>query len=146
MTIWGNHSPSMFPDFFHARVDGELVSDHIDSDWLQGHFLKTVGTRGKAIIEARGASSAASAASAAIDHMSTWENGTAEGEITSMAVASNGQYGAPEGLIFSFPCTVADGQWSVVEGIEHGEFAQGRLQATIDDLVGEREAVKGLLG
>jgi malate dehydrogenase len=135
----------MFPDYFHARVDGTPVTDRIDDEWLSGTFLKTVSTRGKAIIEARGASSAASAASAAVDHMATWFHGTAAGEWASMAVCSNGQYGVPEGLIFSYPCTVQDGQWQVVEGIEHGAFAQGRLQGTIDELVGERDAVKDLL-
>ena len=145
MGIWGNHSNTMFPDFFHAQAGGQAITDQVDADWLQGEFLQTVATRGKAIIMARGASSAASAASASIDHMATWEHGTAEGDFVSMAVPSNGQYGVPEGLIFSFPCTVSNGEWSVVEGIEHGDFAKARIQATTDELISERAAVADLL-
>ncbi len=145
MSIWGNHSPTMFPDYFHALAGGRPVTEQIDSDWLSSDFLRGVSTRGKAIITARGASSAASAASAALDHMATWVRGTSEGDWTSMAIASNGQYGVPEGLIFSYPVTVRDGRWSVVEGIEHGDFAQARLQTTIDELTSEREAVADLL-
>ena len=145
MSIWGNHSPTMFPDYFHAHCNGRPIVDQVDASWLQDTFLKTVSTRGKAIINARGASSAASAASAAIDHMATWFHGTAAGDCTSMAIASNGQYNIPEGLIFSYPVKVADGRWEVVEGIEHSAFAQSRLQTTIDELLGEREAVRELL-
>ena len=117
----------------------------LDGDWLKDSFLSTVSKRGKAIINARGKSSAASAASAAIDHMATWYSGTAEGEWTSMAIPSKGWYGVPEGLIFSFPVTVTDGKYSVVEGIEHSDFAQAKIQATIDELAGERDAVQDLL-
>jgi malate dehydrogenase len=146
MSIWGNHSPTMFPDFFNARVDGDAITDRLDDAWLKETFLPTVATRGKAIINARGASSAASAASAALDHMHTWWHGTGEGECTSMAIPSEGQYGVPEGLIFSYPVTVdASGNYEVVEGIEHNDFAQSRIQATTDELLEERAAVSDLL-
>ena len=146
MAIYGNHGPSMFADFFHAEIDGQPVTSKLDEAWLKDVFLGTVAKRGKAIIDARGASSAASAASAAIDHMATWWKGTADGEWASMAVPSKGEYGVPEGLIFSYPVTVRDGVYTVVEGIEHSDFAKQKLQATIDELVGEREAVADLLG
>jgi malate dehydrogenase len=145
MIIWGNHSPTMYPDYFNALASGNAVTDQIDQEWLSGDFLTTVSTRGKAIIEARGASSAASAASAAIDHMSTWYHGTKEGEWASMAVASNGQYDTPEGVIYSFPVTIDNGQWSVVEGVEHNDFSRARLDATAKELLEERETVKDLL-
>ncbi|GAB4526144.1 MAG: malate dehydrogenase [Haliangiales bacterium] len=145
MVVWGNHSPTMFADYFHATVQGKAVTDACDEAWLKDEFLSVVGKRGAAIIQARGASSAASAASAAIDHMSTWWHGTKEGEWASMAVPSHGEYGAPEGLMFSFAVTVKDGQYSIVEGIEHGELAQAKLKATADELASEREVVKDLL-
>ena len=116
-----------------------------DAEWLQNDFLKTVSTRGKAIINARGKSSAASAASAAIDHMSSWWHGTAEGDCVSMGIPSDGSYGVPEGLIFSFPVTVSNGVYSIVQGIEHNEFAQQKIKATTDELLTEREAVADLL-
>ncbi len=144
--IWGNHGPSMFPDFTHAQIQGAPLTDKIDVDWLQGDFIKTVAGRGKAIIEARGASSAASAAAAAIDHMRTWWTGTAAGDWDSMGVVSHGEYGVPEGLIFSYPVTIEGGEWKIVEGLEHDDFAQQKLQATIDELVEERDAVADLLG
>ena len=144
--IWGNHSDTMFPDYAHAKVRGKAVLDQVDEAWLQGEFLKTVATRGKAIIEARGASSAASAASAAIDHMATWFTGTADGDWASMGVVSHGEYGTPEGLIFSFPCTVSGGKWSIVEGLQHGAFAQEKIKKTADELLTEREAIADLLG
>jgi malate dehydrogenase len=146
MGIWGNHGPSMFADYFQAECDGTPVTELIDEAWLKDTFLSTVSDRGKAIIDARGKSSAASAASAAIDHMATWYNGTAPGEWASMAIPSKGWYGVPEGLIFSFPVTVSDGEYSVVEGIEHGAFSREKLQLTIDELAEERDAVKDLLG
>ena len=146
MAIWGNHSPTMFPDFFNATANGQLVTEQLSGEYLEGDFMKTVSTRGKAIINARGASSAASAASAAIDHMATWYNGTDDGDFVSMAVRSQGQYGVPEGLIFSYPVTVSNGECSVVEGISHGEYGAAKLKATVDELVAEREAVKDLLG
>ncbi len=144
--IWGNHSDTMFPDYLHAEADGRAVSEAIDAEWLQGTFISTVAKRGAAIIAARGASSAASAAAAAIDHMAEWHNGTAAGTWASMAVPSKGEYGVPSGLIFSYPCTVTGGQWSIVEGIEHGEFAKAKIQNTVQELLTEREAVKDLLG
>jgi malate dehydrogenase len=148
MAVWGNHSPSMFPDYFHAAIQGKPATDVIEADWLQGEFLTTVSKRGSAIIAARGASSAASAASAAIDHMHTWWHGTGDGQWTSMAVPSRGEYGVPEGLIFSYPVTIsggADRKCTIVEGIEHGEFARAKIKATADELAGEREVVKDLL-
>jgi len=145
MSIWGNHSNTMFPDFFNAAVDREAVTAQVDEAWLKGEFLQTVSTRGKAIIMARGASSAASAASAAVDHMRSWWLGTPEGDWTSMALPSDGSYGVPEGLIFSFPCTVVDGVASIVQGIEHNDYAKERIQKTADELVSEREAVADLL-
>ena len=145
MSIWGNHSPTMFPDYFHAQSNGKDITDLLDKEWLQNDFLKTVSTRGKAIIEARGQSSAASAASAALDHMADWHHGTQPGECVSMAVVSDGSYGVEPGLIFSFPCTVSDGKWSIVQGIEHNDFAQSKLQATIDELQSEKAAVADLL-
>ena len=145
LAIWGNHSNTMFPDFYHARAAGESVLEKAGEGWGQGDFMDTVSTRGKAIIVARGASSAASAASAAVDHMRSWWLGTAPGEHTSMALWSKGEYGVPEGLIFSFPVTVADGQATVVEGIEHNAYAQSKIAATAAELVAEREAVAALL-
>ena len=146
MAIWGNHSNTMFPDFYHAAVSRSSLTDSVDESWLQGEFMQTVSTRGKAIIMARGASSAASAASAAVDHMRTWWCGTPDGDWTSMALASDGSYGVPEGLIFSFPCTVKDGVASIVQGITHSEYAQDKIRATADELASERAAVSELLG
>ena len=146
MAIWGNHSDTMFPDFYHAEVAGQAATAAAEESWLQGDFLKTVATRGKAIIEARGLSSAASAASAALDHVRDWHFGTAEGEWTSMAFPSKGDYGISEDLVFSFPVTVKDGQVSVVQGIEHGEFAKSKIAATAAELESERKTVQSLLG
>lgn len=146
MGIWGNHGPSMFPDFFHAEVNGVALTDKMDQAWLEESFIPTVAKRGKAIIDARGQSSAASAASAAIDHMSSWWHGTSEGDFVSMAIPSTGDYNIPEGLMFSFPVTIADGKYSVVQGLEHNAFAQEKLQLTIDELSEERAAVAHLLG
>ena len=145
MAIWGNHSDTMFPDFNHAMCCGKPVAQQVDRAWLEGEFLKTVATRGKAIIEARGASSAASAAAAAIDHMASLWHGTPAGDFTSMAVASNGAYGIPEGLIFSYPVTAKAGNWSVVEGLELDEFAKAKIAVTTKELETERETVKDLL-
>ncbi|MAP02028.1 MAG: hypothetical protein CMD01_04335 [Flavobacteriales bacterium] len=146
MGIWGNHSPTMFPDFFHAQKDGTPVTDLASESWFKDDFLKTVSTRGKAIITARGQSSAASAASAALDHMSSWWHGTAEGDFVSMGIPSDGSYGIPENLIFSFPVTIKDGVYSIVQGIEHNAFAQAKIAATTEELQGERAAVADLLG
>ncbi len=147
--IWGNHSDTMYPDFAHAKVRGQAVTEQVGRDWLEGDFLKTVATRGKAIIEARGQSSAASAAAAAIDHMSTLWHGSASpsdaATFTSMGVWSDGQYGVPKGLIFSFPVTSGKGDYQIVEGLEHDDFARAKIAATTQELVNERETVKDLL-
>ena len=143
--IWGNHSDTMYPDFANAKVRGLPVPGQVGQDWLQGDFLKTVATRGKAIIEARGQSSAASAASAAIDHMSALWHGNAAGDFTSMGVWSDGQYDVPKGLIFSFPVTSGQGNFSIVEGLAHDDFAKAKIAATTQELLTERETVKDLL-
>jgi malate dehydrogenase len=146
LAIWGNHSATQFPDFANATIDGKPVTDVItDSEWLHGDFISTVQKRGAAIIEARGLSSAASAASAAVDTVVSLRTKTAPGDSVSVAVASSGQYGTPEGLQFGFP-VIADGQgnWSVAEGFEHDDFAQERIAVTTDELLGERSDVEGL--
>ena len=145
MSIYGNHGPSMYPDFYNAKVNGSPLLSSVEESWLQETFVSTVAKRGKAIINARGKSSAASAASAAVDHMASWFHGTSEGEIVSMAVPSDGSYGVPEGLMFSFPVTITDGKWSIVQGIEHNEYAQSKIAATIAELEEERAAVADLL-
>jgi malate dehydrogenase len=146
LAIWGNHSATQFPDFANATIDGKAVPEAItDHEWLEGDFISTVQKRGAAIIEARGLSSAASAAAAAIDTVVSLRTKTEKGDCTSVAVASSGQYGAPEGLQFGFP-VVADGAggWTVAEGLTHDEFAQARIAATTDELLGERNDVKEL--
>ncbi len=144
LAIWGNHSPSMFPNLFHAEVNGENAAAAVDDmAWYENEYLPRVGKRGAEIIEARGASSAASAASAAIDHVYDWVNGT-NGEWVSMAVPSDGSYGVPEGLISSFPVTTANGEYEIVQGLEINECSQGKIDATVAELVGERDAVKDL--
>ena len=144
MSIYGNHGPSMYPDFYHAKVDGELIIDKVDADWFP-QFVSTVAKRGKAIINARGKSSAASAASAAIDHMAAWFHGTKEGEVVSMAIPSDGSYGVPEGLIFSYPVTIQNGEWSIVQGLAHNDYAKAKIEATAQELIEERDAVRDLL-
>ncbi|OLT35603.1 malate dehydrogenase [Actinomadura sp. CNU-125] len=145
MTIWGNHSATQYPDLFHAEIGGKSAAAVVnDQKWLEDDFIPTVAKRGAAIIEARGASSAASAASAAIDHVHTWVNGTAEGDWTSMAVVSDGSYGVPEGIISSFPVTTKDGEWSIVQGLEIDEFSRGRIDASVGELAEERDAVRKL--
>ncbi len=145
MTIWGNHSATQFPDLFHAEVGGanayDLVGDH---DWYENSYIPTVQQRGAAIIKARGLSSAASAANAAVDHMRTWALGTAANDWVSMGVCSDGSYGVDEGLISSFPCTTANGEYSIVQGVALNDFAQGRLDATVAELREERDAVTAL--
>src|SRR5215210_3632744 len=144
MGVWGNHSPTMYPDLFNAKVNGKIASEVIDDqDWIENDFLPTVGKRGAAIIEARGASSAASAASAAIDHMRDWVLG-ADGW-RSMAIPSTGAYDIDEGLICSFPCTCSGGDYEVVDGIELNDFSRSKIEATVNELNEEREAVKELL-
>lgn len=142
--IWGNHADTMYPDISKATVDGKPATEIFDEAWLHGEFLKTVATRGKAIIKARGASSAASAASAACDHMHDWWQGS-KGGIVSMAIPSQGWYGVPKGLMFSFPVRVQDGKITVVEGLELSDFAKKKIQENVDALSAEREAVADLL-
>ena len=142
MGVWGNHSPSMYPDLFHAEVRGEQATRVIDDQaWIENDFLPNVGKRGAAIIEARGASSAASAASAAIAHAQDWLTGTGGGWV-SMGVASDGSYGIPEGLISGFPCTCANGEWSLVDGLEIDAFSRGKIDASVAELIDERDTVK----
>tara|TARA_B100001113_G_scaffold326544_1_gene299533 strand:+ start:55 stop:1053 length:999 start_codon:yes stop_codon:yes gene_type:complete len=142
--IWGNHSNTMYPDPRFATVDGLPATEVFDNNWLEGEFIDTVATRGKAIILARGASSAASAASAAVDHMRDWWQGS-DGRIVSMAIPSEGWYGVPEGLVFSFPCRCQDGEVSVVEDLQIDVFAQAKIDENVTALLEEREAVSDLL-
>lgn len=144
LTIWGNHSATQYPDLFHATVAGRPAMDLVDVDWLEGTFIPTVAKRGAAIIDARGASSAASAANAAIDHVRDWVHGTPAGDWTSAGLVSDGSYGVPEGLISSFPVTSAGGGWQVVQGLELNELSQRRLDASVAELVEERDAVRAL--
>lgn len=144
MTIWGNHSATQYPDLYHAEVGGKIAAEQVEESWLKDEFIPTVAKRGAAIIEARGASSAASAASAAIDHVYTWVNGTPEGDWTSMAVPSDGSYGVAEGIISSFPVTTKNGKYEIVQGLEINEFSREKIDASVAELVEEREAVKGL--
>jgi malate dehydrogenase len=145
MTIWGNHSATQYPDLFNAKVKGANAADAIaDQAWIENDFLPTVQKRGAAIIEARGASSAASAANAAIDHIRDWVVGTPDGDWVSMAIPSNDSYGIGEGVFAGYPCTCSDGQYTIVEGLSVGEFSRGRIDATVAELREEAEAVKGL--
>ncbi|MEU1801119.1 malate dehydrogenase [Streptomyces sp. NPDC019937] len=145
LTIWGNHSATQYPDVFHAEVAGKNAAEVVnDEQWLADTFIPTVAKRGAAIIEARGASSAASAANAAIDHVHTWVNGTAAGDWTSMGIPSDGSYGVPEGLISSFPVTTKDGKYEIVQGLEINDFSRARIDASVKELEEEREAVRGL--
>ena len=146
MTIWGNHSATQYPDLFNTRVRGQSAIELVDHVWLEQDFIPTVQQRGAAIINARGASSAASAANAAIDHMRTWALGTATNDWTSMGILSTGAYGVPDGLIYSFPCVCRDGVYSVVEAVSVGDFSRSRLDATAQELSEERDAVRHLLG
>jgi malate dehydrogenase len=140
MGVWGNHSPTMYPDLFHAKVRGERAVDVVDDmEWIENEFLPGVGKRGAAIIEARGSSSAASAASAAIDHMSDWVTGNADW--VSMGVPSDGSYGIPEGLICGVPCICTDGEWEVVKGLELDDFSRSKIDASVAELVSERDTV-----
>jgi malate dehydrogenase len=144
MTIWGNHSATQYPDLFHAEVGGKTAAEQVDETWLRDEFIPTVAKRGAAIIEARGASSAASAANAAIDHVYDWVHGTAEGDWTSAAIPSDGSYGVAEGLISSFPVTSKNGKWEIVQGLDIDEFSRSRIDASVAELVEERDAVKAL--
>jgi malate dehydrogenase len=145
MTIWGNHSATQYPDLFHAEIGGRSAAEVVgDQDWLENTFIPTVAKRGAAIIEARGSSSAASAASATIDAARDWLFGSAEGDWVSMAVVSDGSYGVQEGLISSFPVTTSGGDWTIVQGLEIDDFSRGRIDATVAELAEEKDAVTEL--
>jgi malate dehydrogenase len=141
MTIWGNHSATQYPDLYTAQVNGKSAAEQVEEAWLKDTFIPTVAKRGAAIIEARGASSAASAANAAIDHVYDWVNGT---DWTSSSVASDGSYGVPEGLISSFPCRAVDGKWEIIQGVDINDFSRGKIDASVQELVEERDAVREL--
>ncbi|MBY5269152.1 malate dehydrogenase [Spiribacter salinus] len=145
LTIWGNHSATQYPDISHAQVDGKAASDLVDQSWLEESFIPTVQQRGAAIIKARGQSSAASAASAAIDHMRDWTLGTPQGDWVSMAIPSDGSYGIAEGIIYSFPVRCANGQYEIVQGLDISDFSRERMSATEQELIEERDAVEHLL-
>jgi len=145
MAVWGNHSPTMYPDLFNAQVGGRSAWDAVgDETWVAEEYIPRVGKRGAEIIEVRGASSAASAANAAIDHVFDWVNGTAEGDWVSMAVPSDGSYGVQEGIISSFPCRTSGGTIEIVQGLDVPAFSQERIDKTVEELAGEREAVEQL--
>ena len=145
MTVWGNHSPTQYPDIFNAKVGGRPAREVVDDQgWVEDDFIPTVAKRGAAIIDARGSSSAASAASAAVDHVRDWVAGTPDGDWVSMAVPANGSYGIEEGVICGLPCRCSGGQWSVAEGLEVGDFSRRRIDASVDELRQERDTVKRL--
>ena len=141
MTIWGNHSATQYPDLYTTQVNGRSAAEQVEESWLKDTFIPTVAKRGAAIIEARGASSAASAANAAVDHVHDWVNGT---DWTSSSVVSDGSYGVPEGLICSFPCRSVDGAWQIIQGVEINEFSRGKIDASVQELTDERDAVRQL--
>ncbi|MFZ1490847.1 MAG: malate dehydrogenase [Ilumatobacteraceae bacterium] len=145
MTIWGNHSTTQYPDLFHCEVDGRSAYEQVDDhEWVDSTFIPTVAKRGAAVIEARGASSAASAANAAIDHVRSWALGTPEGDWVSMAVPSDGSYGVPEGLVSSFPCVCRDGSYAIVQGLDLDEYSRAKVDASAGELAEERDAVREL--
>ncbi len=145
MTIWGNHSATQYPDIFHAEISGEPAAAAIDDEaWLVNEFIPTVQKRGAAIIKARGASSAASAANAAIDHVRDWMTGTPDGDWVSMAVPSDGSYGVADGVISSFPCRTSDGSYAIVQGLDINDFSRERIEASVGELVSERDTVAEL--
>jgi len=145
MTIWGNHSTTQYPDLVNARVDGESAWDAVDDEaWIADELIPRVAKRGAAIIEARGASSAASAANAAVDHVRDWVLGTPEGDWVSMGVPADGSYEVKEGIVAGFPCACSGGEWSIVEGAEVPEFSRIRIDASVAELREERDAVSGL--
>ncbi|WP_405613394.1 malate dehydrogenase [Streptomyces sp. NBC_01511] len=145
LTIWGNHSATQYPDIFHAEIAGKNAAETVnDEQWLADTFIPTVAKRGAAIIEARGASSAASAANAAIDHVHTWVTGTPEGDWTSMGIPSDGSYGVPEGIISSFPVTTKNGVYEIVQGLDINDFSRARIDASVKELTEERDAVREL--
>ncbi|CAI8294927.1 MAG: Malate dehydrogenase [Gammaproteobacteria bacterium] len=142
--IWGNHSPTQYPDLHRATVKGQPALDQIDRNWYENDYIPTVAKRGAAVIDARGASSAASAAQAAIDHMRDWIIGS-KGKVVSMAVPADGSYGIPPGVIYSYPVVCEDGDYKVVQGIDLSDFSRGKMDATNNELVGERDAIADLL-
>ncbi|HEX3242292.1 MAG TPA: malate dehydrogenase [Solirubrobacterales bacterium] len=145
MTVWGNHSTTQYPDLVNARVGGSSAWEEVDDEaWIADEFIPRVAKRGAAVIEARGASSAASAANAAIDHIHDWVLGTAEGDWVSMGVPADGSYGVEEGIVSGFPCSCSGGEWKIVEGLEVPEFSRGRIDASVAELREERDAVSGL--
>jgi len=145
MTIWGNHSVTQYPDLFNCEVDGKIAAQLVnDQSWIEETYIPTVAKRGAAVIKARGLSSAASAANAAIDHIRDWVQGTPAGDWVSMSVPSDGSYGVPEGLISSFPCTCANGDYSIVQGLDIDAFSRARIDASVAELLEERDAVKEL--
>ncbi|HET9729508.1 MAG TPA: malate dehydrogenase, partial [Acidimicrobiia bacterium] len=144
MTIWGNHSATQYPDVYHAEVDGKPASELVEESWIADTFIPTVQQRGAKVIEARGASSAASAANAALDHVREWALGTPADDWASMAVCSDGSYGVPEGLISGFPCTAKNGQWSIVQGLDLNAFSRERIDKSVGELAEERDAVAEL--
>ncbi|TLZ09185.1 MAG: malate dehydrogenase [Gammaproteobacteria bacterium] len=146
MTIWGNHSSTQYPDLRHAEVAGKPAKSLVSQQWIEESFIPVVQQRGAAVIKARGASSAASAASAVIDHMRSWLNGTGKGDWVSMAVPSDGSYGIPEGVVYSYPVTLAGGEYRIVPGLAVDEFSRKRMDATLAELREEREGIKALLG
>lgn len=145
VTVWGNHSATQYPDLHQATVASSAAMDLVDMEWYENDFIPTVQQRGAAIIEARGLSSAASAANAAVDHMRDWALGSAEGDVVSMGVYSDGSYGIEEGLVYSFPCVCRNGDWQIVQGIEINDFSRTKMQATEQELKEERDAVSHLL-
>jgi len=147
MTVWGNHSATQYPDIFQAEVDGKKIWPQInDQAWLEKHFIPTIQKRGAAIIDARGLSSAASAANAAIDHIRDWVYGTPEGDWVSMGIPADGSYGIAEGVLYGYPCTCRNGKFEIVKGIDLSEFSRAGMQATLKELHEERDAIKHLLG
>ena len=145
MTVWGNHSTTQYPDLFHCEVDGKNAAQLVaDQQWIEETYIPTVAKRGAAVIKARGSSSAASAANAAVDHVRSWVLGTPAGDWVSMSVPSDGSYGVPEGLISSFPCTCKDGQYSIVQGLDIDAFSRARIDASVAELMEERDAVRAL--
>jgi malate dehydrogenase len=145
VSVWGNHSATQYPDIVHAKVKGSNAAETVnDQAWIENDFIPTVQKRGAAIIDARGSSSAASAANAAIEHVHDWVNGTPDGDWVSMGVVSDGSYGIAEGLIVGHPCTCSGGEWSIVQGLEIDEFSRGRIDASVKELSDERQAVQEL--
>ena len=145
MIVWGNHSTTQYPDINHTLIREQAINEFVDDDWIRNEFIPRVQVRGAEIIKARGLSSAASAASAAIDHMNNWELGTAENDWVSMAIPSDGSYGISEGIIYSFPVTCSNGQYEIVQGLKINDFSREAMNASESELLEEKEAIKHLL-